>query len=57
MEKNRKFKLVLLAFFVATIAMITKLGTFSEWSFFVLGDFGFYFGANVYEKKVTGEKQ
>jgi hypothetical protein len=52
MKENRKFKLILISLFIATGALFFGKATFDAWSLFTLGIIGFYFGANVYQKKI-----
>ncbi|MFA5379930.1 MAG: hypothetical protein WC455_29490 [Dehalococcoidia bacterium] len=54
---GRKYVLVVAGFLVASAALFFKksigipYATFSEWTMFVLADFGFYFSVNYAQKK------
>jgi len=50
---GRKYLFLWAVFIVASVAMFIKFATFAEWTVVVLGLVGFYFGANVYQKKIT----
>ena len=50
---GRKYLFLWAVFVVGSAAMFLKLGTFAEWTVVVLGLTGFYFGANVYQKKIV----
>jgi len=49
---GRKYLFLWAVFAVASTAMFIKIGTFAEWTVVVLGAIGFYFSANVYQKKI-----
>lgn len=54
---GRKYVLVVAGFLVASAALFFKkavgvpYATFTEWTMFVLADFGFYFSVNYAQKK------
>jgi uncharacterized membrane protein YobD (UPF0266 family) len=48
---GRKYVLVVVGFLTASFALFFKYAAFSEWTMFVLADFGFYFGVNYAQRK------
>ena len=52
---GRKYLFLWAVFAVASAAMFFKIGTFAEWTVVVLGEIGYYFGANVYQKKIEAK--
>jgi len=48
---GRKYLFVWSIFVVATIALFLKYGNLTEWGVIVVALAGFYFGANVTQKK------
>jgi len=48
---GRKYLFVWSIFVVATFAMFFKFGNLTEWGVIVIALAGFYFGANVTQKK------
>lgn len=53
---SRKLYATLILYLTATVALYLDKSTFNEWSTFMVFITGLYFGANVLDKKVQGDR-